>query len=97
MIRSAVTDFVGLGALPDESAPEETISHHQELLSRIKAPVTDEEARLLSRCFGHDDSYGLAWTLLHLIETAPGGSFLKAAPAESDNEWLKRLWKRSHR
>jgi len=40
MIRSAVTDFVGLGVLPDESAPEETISHHQELLSRIKAPVT---------------------------------------------------------
>jgi hypothetical protein len=97
MVRSVVTEFVSLGSLPEESASEEIISHCQGLLSRIEAPVTDDEARLLVRCFGCDDSYGLAWTLLHLIETAPGGAPLDLPPVESDNEWLRRLWTRSRR
>jgi len=96
-VRQVVTDFVALGALPDSEASEEKIAEHQLCLTRIKRPVTDEEAALLVTCFGPDDCYGLAWTLLHLIETAPGGIPVREAPAESDNEWVKRLWARSHR
>jgi hypothetical protein len=96
-VRQAVADFVKLGPLPDDDASEETITKHHLALEHIKRPVTDEEAELLVKCFGPDDCYGLAWTLLHLIETAPGGIPIKEPPSEKDNEWLRRLWSGSHR
>ncbi|MDX2851185.1 hypothetical protein [Actinacidiphila glaucinigra] len=33
--------------------------------------MTDEEAHALAGCFGDDECFGVAWVLLHLIETAP--------------------------
>jgi hypothetical protein len=96
-VRQVVVEFAIMGPLPDSSASEETIAKHQARLTRIRRPVTDEEAALLVKCFGPDDCYGLAWTLLHLIESAPGGIPLKEPPSEKDNEWIKRLWARSHR
>lgn len=96
-VRKAVEDFVQLGPLPDCSAPEEAIALHQIHLQRINPPATNEEAELLVKCFGPDDCYGLAWTLLHLIESAPGGSPVKVQPSANDNEWLRRLWDSSHR
>ena len=96
-VRHIVDEFVRLGPLPDSSASEEIIAKHQSLLTQIKKPVTDEEAEALVKCFGPDDCYGLAWTLLHLVESAPGGIPLKEIPSEAANEWIKRLWARSHR
>ena len=96
-IRGEVEEFVALGPLPDENADEATLARHQGHLSRIKPPVSDEEAALLIGMFGPDDCNGAAWTLLHLIESAPGGVPLESEPSASDNEWLRRLWARSHR
>jgi hypothetical protein len=96
-IRREVEDLIALGPLPDTSADEEVIAPHQVRLQKINRPVSQEEAVLLIRLFGPDDCYGLAWTLLHLIESAPGGVPLWAKPSASDNEWLHRLWERSHR
>jgi hypothetical protein len=96
-IRQVVTEFVALGPLPDSQASEEKIAEHQRLLTKIRRPISDEEAKLLIGCFGPDDCYGLAWTLLHLIESAPSGIPLAEGPTESENEWIKRLWARSHR
>lgn len=96
-IRKEIEEFVALGPLPDSDADEKRIAAHQLQLHKIKSPVSDDEAKLLIRAFGPDECYGLAWTLLHLIETAPGGVPLAAEPSESDNEWLRRLWARSHR
>ncbi|AUX35801.1 uncharacterized protein SOCE836_080000 [Sorangium cellulosum] len=96
-VRREVEEFVLLGPLPDSRASEEAIALHQAHLQRIKRPVTDEEAALLVSSFGPDDCYGLAWTLLHLIESAPGGSPVKAEPSPTDNEWIRRLWSSSHR
>ncbi len=69
--RQEVEKFVVAGPLPSEDASEQEIAEAQRLLERITAPVTDEEAQLLATAFGDDNCYGLAWTLLHLIETAP--------------------------
>jgi hypothetical protein len=96
-IRKEVEEFVALGPLPDESASEALITEHQVSLQRIKKPVADEEAALLVKSFGSDDCYGLAWTLVHLIESAPGGAGLMSKPTDADNEWVRRLWARSHR
>jgi hypothetical protein len=96
-MRQTVEDFVKLGPLPDSNASEETIAAHEVLLVQIGKPVTDDEAAALMTCFGPDDCYGLAWTLLHLIESAPGGVPIKERPPETANDWIKRLWNRSHR
>ncbi|MFI5532950.1 hypothetical protein ACIA8O_30880 [Kitasatospora sp. NPDC051853] len=77
MIRPEVTAFVALGRLPaeDDDRPDEVveaaIDRAVDLLERIAHPVTDEEAHALAECFGEDLCFGVAWTLLHTIETAP--------------------------
>lgn len=89
-MRQEVREFVALGPLPDEQADEQVIQRYEDLLGRIQAPVTDEEARALVTAFGPDDCYGLAWTLLHLIESAPRWPIQDALP-EAGNEWTQLL------
>lgn len=89
-IRQAVADFLAAGPLPDEDQPAEDIERVEDLLGQIPSPVTDEEAQALAAGFGPDDCYGLAWTLLHLIETAPGARSAEY-PADSENMWVKLL------
>ena len=96
-IRKEVQDLAQLGPLPDSATSDETIALHQDQLKRITPPVTNDEAEVLLQCFGPDDCYGLAWTLLHLIESAPQGCPLKLQPSPSENEWVRRLWDRSNR
>ncbi|MFI7316760.1 hypothetical protein [Streptomyces venezuelae] len=71
-MRPEVQSFVADGPLPDWDATEEEIDRRERRLAAISRPVTREEAAALATCFGPDDCYGVAWTLLHLIETAPG-------------------------
>lgn len=96
-VRDVVEDFVRQGPLPDWSASEEVIALRERQLRAIARPVTDEEAERLVGCFGPDDCYGLAWTLLHLIETAPGARVVKVEPDPGANEWVRGLWARGHR
>jgi hypothetical protein len=97
MLRPEVADFVRLGPLPDSQASEERIALHQVLLQAIRKPVSDEEAAALMGSFGPDDCYGLAWSLLHVIETAPGGAPVKQDPGPEANEWVRYLWERAER
>jgi hypothetical protein len=97
-IRKAVEDLVKLGPLPESSAAtEQDLDQRVALLKAIAAPVSDEEAAALAECFGPDECFGVAWSYLHLIETAPGGTPIKEPPPETANEWIRRLWARSHR
>jgi hypothetical protein len=97
-IRPEVQQLVSLGAFPASSdAEEHDIGRRGEILTSITPPVTREEALALLTCFGPDEAFGLAWALLHLIETTPGGVPLASRPAASENEWIRRLWDRSHR
>lgn len=89
-VRPAVADFLAQGPLPDEDQPAEAIEHAGDLLDRIERPVTDEEAAALATRFGPDNCYGLAWSLLHLIETAPGLT-ADQYPADSENIWVREL------
>ncbi|HEX9412867.1 MAG TPA: hypothetical protein VF916_05140, partial [Ktedonobacterales bacterium] len=72
-MRQVVQELATLGPLPgSEEATEEQLHHYQELLAALTPPATDQEARILVTLFGPDECFGLAWTLLHLIESAPG-------------------------
>lgn len=70
-MRTEVRTFVADGPLPDRDASEEKIDRRDRQLRSIAGPVAGEEAKALVPCFGPDDCYGVAWTLLHLIETGP--------------------------
>ena len=65
-------------------------------MAQVNQPISDDDARALVKLFGPDDSFGLAWTLLHLIENAPGWP-LDDALSESGNEWIDRLRTRAKR
>jgi hypothetical protein len=55
--------------------------------------VSNDDARVLVRLFGPDDCFGLAWTLVHLIETAPNWP-LEDCLVVTENEWIKVLKQR---
>ena len=95
-IRKEVEDFIRAGGLPSSEAPQEEIERAELLLLRISAPVSEEEATLLLGAFGADDCYGLAWALLHLIETSPR-AVPASVPAAGANTWVVELWERQQR
>lgn len=72
-MRSEIRALARLGPLPAApNASAEGLRTYETLLHGITRPITDEEARTLVLLFGPDDCFGLAWTLLHLVESAPG-------------------------
>ncbi|MFD9539634.1 hypothetical protein [Streptomyces sp. NPDC060022] len=93
-MRPEVRTFVADGPLPDWDASEEEIDGRDRQLRSIAGPVTGEEAKALVPCFGPDDCHGVAWTLLHLIETGPA-PVLTTAPGPDANEWHHRLYGRT--
>ncbi|MFD7444472.1 hypothetical protein [Streptomyces sp. NPDC059909] len=93
-MRPEVQAFVADGPLPDWDASEEEIERRDKQLRAISRPVTAEEALALAACFGPDDCYGVAWTLVHLIETSPGPVPTVARPAPDADYWRHTLWGR---
>jgi hypothetical protein len=96
-VRSEVLRFVRLGPLPPESddseAGDEAFGELERSLRAVRWPVSDDEARLLAQGFGEDECFGLAWTLLQLVESAPT-PVPAVEPAATANEWLRLLWRR---
>ncbi|MFJ6632552.1 hypothetical protein ACIQMR_14290 [Streptomyces sp. NPDC091376] len=93
-MRPEVRTFVADGSLPDWDASEEEIDRRCHQLAAISRPVTREEAAALATCFGPDDCYGAAWTLVHLIETAPGPVPQLEDPGSEVGDWAQTLWAR---
>ena len=86
-----------MGPLPDcETMAEAQLKIYESLLSRVTPPVSNGEARSLVRLFGPDDCYGLTWTLLHLIESAPGWPLYDCLQ-DTRNAWTERLRLRAER
>ncbi|WP_330323714.1 hypothetical protein [Streptomyces pseudovenezuelae] len=93
-MRTEVQTFVADGRLPDWDADEDEIDRRVKQLEAISAPVTPDEAHALAACFGPDDCYGVAWSLLHLIETSPGPVPPVTPPGTDSGEWHRTLWNR---
>lgn len=94
-MRPEVRTFVADGPLPDWDASEDEIDRRVAQLNAVHGPVSHEEAAALAGCFGPDDCYGVAWSLLHLIETGPN-PVLTTRPA-ADAKWSHRLYDRAVR
>ena len=91
MLRDEVVQLTTLGPLPDsESATDEQLKQYEKHLLSISRPVNDEEARVLTTLFTQDDCYEMAWTLIHLVESAPKWP-LKDCLKREDNQWINLL------
>lgn len=96
-MQSAVEDLVKLGPLPRSAKPDLVkLKRVEDALSRVTKPVSDDDARALVQLFGPDDCFGAAWTLVHLIETAPNWPLADVLEGTS-NEWIVRLRERAER
>jgi hypothetical protein len=96
-MRQEVLELLTMGALPDSSAAADDVlrlEEYQRLLGSITKPVSDEEAAALLGLFGPDDCFGLAWALVHLVESAPGWPLLDRL-AGLDSEWVTLLVERA--
>jgi hypothetical protein len=72
-MREAIKELTKVGQLPSsDDSDDELLKKISGLIASIHRPISDDEARALVKLFGEDDCFGLAWTLLHLIESAPG-------------------------
>jgi hypothetical protein len=98
-MRDVICRLVELGPIPDEDADAEQIRRHESLLGEAYnelRPVTDDEARALIGLFGPDECFGLAWTILHLVESAPGWPLWDVL-GELEKPWVARLRERATR
>jgi len=91
-MRSEIEQLSKIGTLPSEgSAPIALLEKIQTSIQAIKPPITNEEARILVSLFGREDScYGLAWSLVHLIESTPGWPIAECI-SNPQNEWTSLL------
>lgn len=71
--REEVKELSALGKLPSETNVDlACVEKYESLYRAIRKPITDDEARVLVKLFCSDGAFGLASSLMHLIETAPG-------------------------
>lgn len=96
-VRIEVEELERLGPLPSEDdADFARLERIEELYRAITTPITDDEARVLVELFGPDGCFGLAFSFIHLIETAPGWP-LKECLRQLNNEWKIELRNRAIR
>ena len=94
-MRNSVAQLVALGQLPSEaSATVQCVQEFETLLKAIEPPLTKYEALAVLNVFGQDGCFGLAWSLLHLVETAPGWPFAEARLHKA-NPWVKSMLERA--
>jgi hypothetical protein len=93
MMRESVRAFLHHCPLPTEEAPVAEVEAAERLIGAIETPLNDQEAEALLACFGPDACFGLAWSLLHLIETSPT-AFPQVEPETTANPWVRLLWER---
>ena len=96
-MRPEINCLLLLGPLPSED--DATVDHLRMVEAELKSvtkPLTDDEARALVALFGPDNCFGIAWSYLHLIETAPGWPIADSL-TNLENVWVVSLRERAVR
>ncbi len=96
-MRKEVTLLASFGQLPPEAtASVELLKKIDAAYRAVERPISDEEAIALVEMFGEDGCYGLASSLVHLVETAPGWPLLECLK-NLTNPWVAELRERAIR
>jgi hypothetical protein len=82
----------------DAAADSRTVVSWEAAVRTIERPVTDAEAVVLIDALPHDETscFGLAWGLVHAIETAPGYGVEMVKRSAAVGEWRATLLQRLH-
>ncbi len=95
-MQTTVEELLKLGPLPSSTNVDVgKLERFQSLLAKVDQPIADDDARALITLFGPDDCFGLCWTLLHIIETAPSWP-MNELLVSGGNEWIDRLRDRAN-
>jgi hypothetical protein len=95
-VRPEFETVVALGQLPtDADLDEDAVRRYAEALDALVAAPSAYEAVALTEVFPPDEStsFGLAWTLVHTIESSP--DWPVAAALDDRNYWVTLLRERS--
>lgn len=96
-VRIEVEKLISLGKLPSEdNATTQQLQEIDAALKAIVLPISNQEAAALVTIFGDDGCFGIAYSLVHLIETAPGWP-LRLCLNNSENRWMVELRDRAIR
>ena len=97
-MRPEVIELEKLGPLPSfdvvlRDTLDNLVERYEELITFVESPVTDDEARVLVKLFSPDDCFGLDWTLVTLVESAPGWP-IPDCLENTSNSWIRLLRQR---
>jgi len=98
-MRRSVAELVALGRLPEEGdADVPQLQAFESALKTIEPPISDEEAVALLSVFpvGEGSCFGLSWSVLHLVESAPGWP-CQESRLHAANPWVKVMLERAAR
>lgn len=95
-MQRAIVELKNLGQMPDsmESEPsKEIVERYEELLTKVKTPLSQEEVEELINLFPESSMYEVEWSLLHLIETYAHSNInyrqlIQSCPSE---EWRETM------
>lgn len=92
-IRDEVNAVIALGRLPSSDADSASTDKWGKLLSNLKKPLNENESLALCSSLPilDDDCYGLAWSILHAIESCPVWSNKILSKAKISGPWKDRL------
>jgi hypothetical protein len=94
-VQQPIEQLLTFDPLPSSSSDDLTnLKQIQDLIQTIKHSVSDEEARALVKLFVPDDCFDLAWSILHLVKTAPSWP-LADCLEDKRNEWIQTLKRRT--
>lgn len=95
-MRSEIEKLIELGKLPNSSSVDiDRLEKQQQLISCLVLPATNDEACAAINLLGDDECFGLAWSLLHFIESAPGWP-IDMCLQDIENVWVIRLRERAY-
>ena len=94
-IRPEVQVLVDMGQLPSAmTADSDALEAFDHAVGEVIPPVTVDESLALARLLGPDECFGLGWSLIHLIETAPDWP-VTLAQISCEPYWLDLLMQRA--
>ena len=99
-LRDSTLRIVSMGQMPADAPDVDPVvlTAWTLALAALDGPLTDEEAIALLPCLPPDDGtvFGLAWALLHAIESAPYGTAL-ISELDDRSWWVNLLKQRAIR
>ncbi len=89
-MQNPIAELAKLGQMPDSLAGDpssEIVGRYDDLLSKVKTALTQEEVKVLISIFPKETMYEVEWSLLHLVETYSGADYRELISECPSEEW----------